>query len=62
MTETMTRLEQAQNMLDQIDNFGENLTEWEVDFVDDLLKQTDQGRCPTDRQMGIIKRISKEKV
>ena len=40
-----------------IDEFGKNLSEWEINFVESMLSKT----TATDKQIEIIKRIYDEK-
>jgi len=55
-------LDKARSMLDDIDHRGQQLTDWEIDFVDDLLRSTDKGIQPTDEQGQIIRRIYDQRV
>ena len=54
--------EQAQNALDNIDSNGRGLSDWEIDFVESMLKKTDDGYAPTPKEEAIILRIEGEKV
>ncbi|NEN87950.1 MAG: hypothetical protein F6K48_03110 [Okeania sp. SIO3H1] len=53
----------AQNFLDEIDMHGEDLTDWEIDFVNDMLKKTDdENYTPTPKEAYRIKQIYSERV
>lgn len=54
-------LQRQQNLLDEIDKNCTGLTDWEVDRVDEWLKQTDARRILTERQEGILLNIYKNK-
>lgn len=49
-------------MLDAIDERGKGLTDWEIEFVDSLLKQTDQARPLTEKQIDTLKDIYNKRV
>ena len=50
-------LEQAQSQIDDIDEHGRRLTDWEADFIDRMLKQLDLGIPPSRKQEAIINRL-----
>lgn len=54
--------EEAQNQLDDIDNEGKGLTDWEANFVDEMLEKTDGGYAPTEQEAATIKRIHIQRV
>ena len=49
-------LEQIQSMLDDIDS-ANYVSDWEADYVDQMLKLTDAGQFPSDKQIEKIKEI-----
>ena len=55
-------IEDAQSKLDDIDNKGSAVTDWEAEFIDSMLKQTDKGIPPTDKQAEMINSIWKDMV
>lgn len=52
--------EEAQRILDDIDNNARGLTDWEIDFVDSMLRKTDQGYEPTPKEAQIINTIKRK--
>lgn len=48
------------DLLDQIDEEGKGLTDWEIEFVDSMMKQIDS-KEPTKKQLDIIDRIIKQR-
>ena len=54
--------EEAQNLLDDIDSQGREITDWELDFIDQMLKKTDQGYEPTVKEAAVIRRIYGDRV
>jgi len=49
--------------LDDIDTYGENLSDWEIDFVDSMLKKTsDPDYAPTLNEVEKIKEIYRDRV
>lgn len=49
-------------LLTRIDEFGQNLSEWEVEFVESCLKRLETGQPLTDKQRAIAERLDEEKV
>jgi hypothetical protein len=54
--------DEAQALLDDIDTNGTGLTDWEADFVDDMLKKTDDGYGPTNREAEKLCQIHEDRV
>lgn len=48
--------------LDDIDNHGRYLTDWEADFVDQMLKLMERGDMPTRKQADMIGTIYRKRV
>lgn len=46
----------------EVDNEGENLTEFEVEFIVSLMKQLHQGRTLSQKQRILVDRIKRERV
>lgn len=46
----------------RIDDRGENLTQWEVDFVDSLLGYLRAGKLLTDKQRAVVDQLLEERV
>lgn len=51
-----------QELLEDIERHGRNLTEWEAGFVDSVSKHMGSGKSLSPRQAEILKRIHTEKV
>jgi hypothetical protein len=50
--------ERAINLLDDLDNCDKEVTEWEADFIDSLLKNTDDlFWAPPDSQAAVLIRM-----
>jgi hypothetical protein len=50
-------------MVELIDDDGVNLTDWEIEFIDSMLKQFDRPNFkPTDKQKETIIKIYKNKI
>lgn len=49
--------DEAARMLDEIDQDGHGLTDWEVEFVDSMLKKSDDGYAPSAKEAGIIRSL-----
>lgn len=49
------------SLVEHIDNYAENLTEWEIEFVESLVRRVQAGNLLTDKQREIALRISEEK-
>lgn len=49
--------EKAQVLLDEIDEMGVGLTEFEINFVDSMLIKTDGGYVPTETEARKIREI-----
>lgn len=58
----MITRDECLGMLDDIDNHGSGLTDWEIEFTDSLMKQLEAGKDPSDKQCATVKRIHKERV
>lgn len=43
-------LDEIEGKLDEIDTCGD-LNDWEIEFVDSMLKKTDKGYIPTQKEM-----------
>lgn len=54
-------LDNIKNKLDTIDEQGIGLTEWELEFLDQMLKLTDKNRMPSGKQVNIINRIHQQR-
>lgn len=46
----------------ELDNFGENLTDWEKEFLDSLLKQLRNGKFLTDKQFDTLQKIKERRI
>lgn len=57
----MTAENEYLGMLDDIDNDGVGLTDWEIEFLDSMLSKP-LGERLSERQMKLIERIHKERV
>lgn len=55
-------LDEDKKQLKRVDAYGKGLTDWEIEFVDSCLKQTDAGRELSEKQRAVIKRIDDHKV
>lgn len=52
--------EEYQKLLERVDKYGKGLTDWEINFVADLIDNPPAH--PSEKQISILKRIDKEKV
>jgi hypothetical protein len=53
----MTR-DEALSILDDLDNCDRSVSEWEADFLDSMLKQSERpGWSPTEKQAAILERM-----
>lgn len=50
------------SLVDDIDNHGVGLTDWETEFIDSILKQIDEGRELTEKQEKTIRKIYEDRV
>ena len=50
------------SLVDDIDNHGVGLTDWETEFIDSILKQIDEGRELSEKQEKTIRKIYKDRV
>lgn len=48
-------------MLDDLDSISDRLTPWEVEFVDSIGRQVEDGRKLSDKQAETLKRIHERK-
>lgn len=49
-------------LLDDIDNDGHGVTDWEADFIDQMLKRMEAGEMPTQKQADTIRKIYSQRV
>lgn len=50
-------IEEIKALLDEIDDNGEDLTDWEANFVDKQLKRTDDGVMLSSKEISILQQI-----
>jgi hypothetical protein len=55
------RVQEAQSLLDDIDNNGSSLTDWEIDFVEDMLRKTDNMERLTVNEAAKLQEIHDER-
>lgn len=50
------------SLVDDIDDYGVGLTDWETEFIDSMLKRIDEGHELTEKQEKTIRKIYKDRV
>ena len=56
-------LDESKNLLDELDDPDHvHLTDWEINFIDSLLKHTDKGKTLSEKQAKILVKIHKDRV
>lgn len=58
----MTALDDIKGILDDIDNKGRYLSDWEADFLDKMLGKVERGEYPTKREMAAIDSVYAQRV
>lgn len=52
----------TQNLVKRICDYAKGMTPWEVDFVEAIAKNIDEGRWPSEAQVKILERIDNTRV
>jgi len=60
MTKIILTKDKIRDLLNQIDEEGKGLTDWEIEFIDSMMKQIDN-KYPTEKQIDIINKIIKQR-
>lgn len=57
----MTMNKKLISMLDDLETISDELTPWEVDFVDSVGRQVEDGRKLSDKQMETLRKLHERK-
>jgi hypothetical protein len=52
----------AWERVSRIDECGDGLTEWEINFLDSMLKQLMAGKFASEKQMEIVERMERDRL